>query len=98
MLLCIYNTSLQELYYYYTFYLFQLWSRKIFPERYSSSHPTARLYIDPEATGEVRMPLTQAKPATIWTTDELMKDFDEFVQAASEITDFLEGAPARDLK
>jgi hypothetical protein len=33
------------------------------------------------------------KPATTWTTDELMKDFDEFVQAASEITEFLERAP-----
>ena len=39
------------------------------------------------------MPLTQAKPATIWTTEELMKDLDDFVQAAREITDFLERAP-----
>ena len=39
------------------------------------------------------MPHTQAKPATVWTTDVLMKDFDKFVQAASEITDFLERAP-----
>ena len=39
------------------------------------------------------MPLTPAKPATVWTTDELMKDFDEFVQMASGITEFLERAP-----
>lgn len=53
----------------------------------------ARQYIDPEATGEVRMPRTEEKSATTWTTDELMKDFDEFVQAACEITEFLERAP-----
>jgi hypothetical protein len=41
------------------------------------------------------MPLTPVKPATPWTTvtDELMKDFDEFVQAASKITELLEEAP-----
>jgi hypothetical protein len=39
------------------------------------------------------MPLATEEPATIWTTDELMKDFDDFVQAASKITEFLEGAP-----
>ena len=39
------------------------------------------------------MPHTEAKPATTWTTDELMKDFDEFVQVAYEITEFLERAP-----
>ena len=43
------------------------------------------------------MPLTQAKPATVWTTDELMKDFDDFVKAASEITDFLEKAPGPEI-
>ena len=39
------------------------------------------------------MPRTAEKPATTWTTAELMKDFDEFVQAAYDITSFLETAP-----
>lgn len=39
------------------------------------------------------MPRTAEKPATTWTTDELMKDFDEFVQAAYDITGYLETAP-----
>ena len=39
------------------------------------------------------MPLTQEEPATTWTTDEFMKDFDDFIKAAYEITDFLERAP-----
>ena len=52
------------------------------------------MYIDPEATGTVRMPDTAAQPPTTWTADEFMRDFDEFVQAAFDVTGYLEDANA----
>ena len=52
------------------------------------------MYIDPESVGIVRMPNTAAQPPTTWTAEELMKDFDEFVQAAFDVTGYLEDAVA----
>ena len=52
------------------------------------------MYIDPEATGPVRMPNTAAQPPTTWTAEELLEDFDEFVQAAFDVTGYLEVAEA----
>lgn len=52
------------------------------------------MYIDPEAAGIVRMPNTAAQPSTTWTVEELMKDFDEFVQAAFDVTGYLQDARA----
>ena len=48
------------------------------------------MYIDSEAAGIVRMPNTAAQPPMMWTAKELMKDFDEFVQAALDVTGYLE--------
>lgn len=38
------------------------------------------------------MPNTDEKPATTWKAEELLEDFDEFVQAAFDITKYLENA------
>ena len=53
-------------------------------------YPTVEQYDNPEAAGSVRLPNVPEQPATTWTTDEPMKDFEKFVQAAFDISSLLE--------
>ena len=66
----------------------------MFPERYSLSYPRPEQYAIPQATGEVRIPGKPSQPPTDWTTEEILSDFDKFVQAAADIVDILEHCPS----
>lgn len=73
----------------------QLWSEKIFPQDVDRTRPTRDEYLYMQSC---KTPLflpgeKDPVPPHSWTTEELMKDFDDFLQAAFDVADSLEKCP-----
>ena len=64
------------------FVIVQLWSRKQFPSDYDRSFVSTEENEDDMKTGHVSV--------KSWKTEDLLRDFDKFVQAAFDITKILQ--------
>ena len=71
----------------------QLWAQKIFPKNISSTHPSRDKYYYMEGIEGVRLPGGELREPYNWTTEELLRDFEEFLGDAFKIAHILDGSP-----
>ena len=71
----------------------QLWAQKIFPKNISSTHPSRDKYYYMEGIEGVRLPGGELREPYNWTTEELLRDFEEFLGDVFKIAHILDGSP-----
>ncbi len=71
----------------------QLWGQKIFPSNVSDTHPSREKYYYMEGIEGVRLPGGELREPYNWTTEELLRDFEEFLGDAFKIAHILDGSP-----
>ncbi|XP_064387776.1 uncharacterized protein LOC135335965 [Halichondria panicea] len=71
----------------------ELWAQKIFPKNISSTHPSRDKYYYMEGIEGVRLPGGELREPYNWTTEELLRDFEEFLGDVFKIAHILDGSP-----
>jgi len=69
-----------------------LWGQKIYPKRVNYTHPSRNEYYHIEGVAGVRLAREKERSPYDWTTDSLMKDFQEFQQEAFLVAHKLDGS------
>ncbi|XP_064388611.1 uncharacterized protein LOC135336680 [Halichondria panicea] len=71
----------------------ELWGQNIFPRNVSDTHPSKDKYYYMEGIEGVRLPGGELREPYNWTTEKLLKDFEEFLGDAFKIAHILDGSP-----
>ncbi|XP_064388004.1 uncharacterized protein LOC135336188 isoform X3 [Halichondria panicea] len=71
----------------------ELWGQKIYPRNVSDTHPSKDKYYYMEGIEGVRLPGGELREPYNWTTEKLLKDFEEFLGDAFKIAHILDGSP-----
>ncbi|XP_064387766.1 uncharacterized protein LOC135335953 isoform X2 [Halichondria panicea] len=71
----------------------ELWGQKIFPKNVSGTRPSRDKYYYMEGIEGVRLPGGELREPYNWTTEELLRDFEEFLGDAFKIAHILDGSP-----
>ncbi|XP_064388179.1 uncharacterized protein LOC135336331 isoform X2 [Halichondria panicea] len=71
----------------------ELWGQNIFPKNVSDTHPSRDKYFYMEGIEGVQLPGGELREPYNWTTEELLRDFEEFLGDAFKIAHILDGSP-----
>ncbi|XP_064387648.1 uncharacterized protein LOC135335895 isoform X2 [Halichondria panicea] len=71
----------------------ELWGQKIYPRNVDDTHPSRDKYYYMEGIEGVRLPGEELREPYNWTTEELLRNFDEFLGDAFKIAHILDGSP-----
>ncbi len=70
-----------------------LWAQKIYPRNVNGTHPSREKYYYIQGTEGVRLSGGELREPYNWTTEGLLRDFEEFLGDAFKIAHILDGSP-----